>query len=537
MAAELTAHPAPGGSAREVRAWWRAARPAPSLGRRLDLAYTVAITAAIVGALAYGTAASALASWITPRTLPAWGPPVAFAAMLCVARWGAYQGPVVFAVPDVGALLAAPLPRRALAAPRLVRATLLGAAGAVLVAALALVGLAGDGRGIDPGRAAGFLAGAGLCGALAVSAALAVEASPRWDRASRLAELPLLAGAAGLGALAHSGPGWRTGALWSGPWGWALQPVAGAAPGRWPAALALLGVVTGAAVLAAQRRCGACPTERLALRAEARAGAMASLTAFDARTARRSLRAAGAAAPGRTGPLRERVARAAAASVLRRPRRPGLAIPWRDAAGALRTPRRLLEAALLATGGALLCLLAAGRAAAPAAGALAAYAGAAVLLEPLRREVDAPGRARILLREPFGRVLLAHALLPAVVVSLVAAAAAAGCAAAGALPAHGAELAVLAVAMAPTATLCAALSARRGGRLSHGVLSTAASGDPSGGGALVLAWLVAWPAAAAALGGVPAILVARAGATALALAVALIAPAVLAAILAGSSPD
>ena len=49
------------GGSRAVRQWWRVQHPPPSVRQRLDVVYTIAITAAIVGALAYGTAGSALA--------------------------------------------------------------------------------------------------------------------------------------------------------------------------------------------------------------------------------------------------------------------------------------------------------------------------------------------------------------------------------------------------------------------------------------------------------------------------------------------
>jgi hypothetical protein len=49
LAAELTAA-APAVALRQVRAWWRVRHPPPSLARRLDLAYKVAITVAMGGA-------------------------------------------------------------------------------------------------------------------------------------------------------------------------------------------------------------------------------------------------------------------------------------------------------------------------------------------------------------------------------------------------------------------------------------------------------------------------------------------------------
>ena len=59
--------------------------------------------------------------------LAQFGPPIALVALLMTARWGAYQGPVVFSVPDVAHLLGAPLPRSGLAARRLRSALAAGA--------------------------------------------------------------------------------------------------------------------------------------------------------------------------------------------------------------------------------------------------------------------------------------------------------------------------------------------------------------------------------------------------------------------------
>jgi hypothetical protein len=71
----------------EVRAWWRVRRPGPTLGKRLDTAYMVAITVGILSALLYETASSALGSVVTPATVPEWGPAVALVALVAIARW------------------------------------------------------------------------------------------------------------------------------------------------------------------------------------------------------------------------------------------------------------------------------------------------------------------------------------------------------------------------------------------------------------------------------------------------------------------
>ena len=507
-----------------VRAWWRVRRPGPPLGKRLDAAYMVAITTGILGALLYGTASSALGSVVTPTTVAEWGPAVALVAVVAVARWGTWQGPVVFAAPDVPFLLGAPIARRALAMRPLARGLCAGAGVAAVVAGVALVGLAGEGRGIAAGRAAGLVAGVALLGVLGVAGAGRVQCSGRWARAIGIALPASLALGAVLVAVARTGTTGRRIVMWSGPWGWALQPVsAGTAASL--LALGLLAAVTAGAIATAARGFGPCPTERHAVRAEARSGARASAWGLDARTARLSLRRA-------AGPARRRVTRS-----LRAPRHPELAIPWRDATSALRAPQRTLGSAALAAAAAAVAIAAADRPAAEAVAALGSYVAASTLLEPLRVEIDRPSASRVLLRRPFGRILLGHIAVPIAVMAVGAAVAAIGLTVAGALPARGGALAAVAIAVVPMIVLCAGLSARRGGRVPVSVLAMGSAGDPSGGG-IVVAWLLAWPAAAMVLGAVPLIYVARgtslSSAVVFAFAVALAAPFALGVVLANS---
>jgi len=491
-----TAATAPGPGVGVVRAWWRAHTPRPPLGKRLDALYTVAISVAILGALLYGTASSALGSVVTPTTLPDWGPAVMLVALVATAAWGTWQGPVVFAPADVGFLLGAPLSRRALASGRLVRGLALAAGGGALVGALVLIGLGGHGRSVTAATAAGLIVGTALCGVLGVAGAAHVQCSARWSRAAQVALWACGPVAAGMVVLAHSGAAGRAVVLWSGPWGWAVTPAAGVATPRALVALAALAALTAAAAVTAARAFGWCPTERHAVRAQAREGAVASMGAFDARTARLALREAGGPATVRRG-LR-----------LAPPRRATLAVPWRDAVAATRAPARTLAAVLLAAGGAALAVAEAQRPAAVAVAGLGTYLAGALLVEPLRLEIDRPDTHRLLLLPPLGTVLAGHAVVPMLVATV---AATIGAAPAGALRAHdGAPVAAAAVVVVPAIVLCAALSARRGGRVPISVLSTASAGDPTGGGGILLAWLAAWPAGAAAIAAIAVSIVARA---------------------------
>jgi hypothetical protein len=475
---------------REVRTWWRAVHPSPSLLKRLEPVYYVAFTLVFLGPFFYGTASTGLSEVATPRAVAIWGPSLALAGLLALMRWGAVQGPVVFSVPDVAQLLGAPLRRADLVLSRLVRGLLYGAGGAAVVGALALVGIASDHRGIAAGRGAGFIVAVTLLGVLGVAGSSLVQGSRRWDGATRRAAWPIFLIAAALVYVSSSGTTGRHVALWCGPWGWAVQPIAGGS-GAWPIAVALLAVVTAAVVALAVVRRGHCSTERHMLRAEARGGAVAAMYSLNARYVGRSLTGVNA---GPTGGRR---------AWLPTPRSPRLAIAWRDAVAALSTPQRLGEALVLAAGGTLVALLNADHPAAVAAGALATYAGAARLLEPLRAETDKPSRARVLLRAPMGRILVQHAIVPGLVVVVAAAAAAVGCAVAGALPRHGGSAAALAVLATPAITLCAGLSSRRGGQLPASLMSVTNTDTTGMSGAIIIGWIVAWPLLAVVLGTLP----------------------------------
>ena len=174
--------------------------------------------------------------------------------------------------------------------------------------------------------------------------------------------------------------------LWSGPWGWAVGPVALAA---WPVALGLLGLVTAAAAAAVLRGCGRCPTERHVRRAEARQSAVASLAAFDARSARRALD---------TVTDRPTPRRAAAWPSARG--RPHLLLVWRGLLALGRARERAIEAVVLTVAATLVLLLradrplaalAAGARAVPGRGA-AARAAAPGGRRP-RADADAAARA------------------------------------------------------------------------------------------------------------------------------------------------
>lgn len=507
-----------------VHAWRRHARPPRPLAARLEVVYVLALAAGTVGLLVYGTASSVLADWITPTRTSIWGPSLMLVGLALVGRWGTWQGPVVFKQADVAFLLGAPLPRQRLVAPRLAWALARGAGVGALVGAVALVGLAGQGRSVALGPAIGLLAGLAVYGALATALAWAVQSSATVSRwLPRLLPVVLLL-AAGMAALAHAGGVDRTVVLWSGPWGWLVQTVGPGSGEHWGIALALLAVVSAASAWLALRHAAACSTERHAVRAEAREGTAASLAALDMRSAQLALRSV----ETRRGIRRRRR--------LPLPRLATLAIPWRDASALLRAPGRVAEAAVLAAAGTALAVTQAGHFPATALAALINYLAVARLLEPLRLEIDTPGSSRILLLRPFGRVLLSHVPVPVAVVGAAAALAVVPCAITGVIVGQPGAVAAVALVTLPTVALCAAMSARRGGRIPLSVLFFATGSDPAGGGLVMLGWLLAWPATAAVVAGDATHIAAKAHGLQGALIIAIAAPLILGRLLRGSRP-
>jgi hypothetical protein len=188
-------------------------------------------------------------------------------------------------------------------------------------------------------------------------------------------------------------------------------------------------------------------------------------------------------------------ARVARRARVRRPRQPQRAVLWRDALALVREPARVGWAALLAAAATTEALTHPGQAAPAAIAALLLYGAAGLLCEPLRIDVDAPDTSALLLSWPFARVLVAHCLLPGLVLFglsavTIVAVVAAGAAGAGALLTIPTVLAPI----AGTAVLCTALAARRGGRVDENLMGRLLSVDATNplGVTVVVLWLVPW---------------------------------------------
>ncbi|GCB43118.1 hypothetical protein [Streptomyces sp. NL15-2K] len=354
------------------------------------------------------------------RMLPSGLVFAALAGFFLTVRDALWRGPVILPRPDVDWLLALPVRRRPVLLPWFalsagiwaLAALLLGFVGVLLIAAA------------DLGRI-GLLApaclGPAVCLALlAVVGAAVVERSRKAaDRLHRATPVLLLAVLLSAVQAVAAAQGYRskvleTVELWSGPWGWAAQPVLAAA-GRsaplWPAALALLVAATAAALVYAGKVVDEVPVAVLRSRARASGGVLAGILAVDMRSVRLSMTG------GQEVRSRGRVERWAAR--LSPPRSPGLLVAWRDAMGLIMAPRRPGLMALL--------LVPAGAAAGAAAGTrggtayltaalatLFGYFAASQLLEPARLDADDVRRTAWSPR-PYERLALEHALVPTLV--------------------------------------------------------------------------------------------------------------------------
>ncbi|MET8183970.1 DUF6297 family protein [Streptomyces sp. NPDC005336] len=406
---------------------------------------------------------SALA-WHVLTSLPLTAPTLVALIVLLMARGAVWRGPVLLDTPTVAWLLPTPLSRAALLLPRFLTSALVaGSAGLAAGGALGFLVYASGASSWPAVTAAG--AWVGMVAALTGSAAGAVV--ERRDRVmerhgarifSASSAVVVLSAAASAVSMARGGhPSWLGAVfLWSGPWGWAAQPLvaaAGADPGvgppGWVVAAALSAVFVLAALMLARREAAGIAQAALRLRATVASQFGASLFALDLRQAKAWLPA-----------LRKRGSRPAVR--LPMPRRRWLLMPWRDATGLLRTPGRLGWAAVwTATAVALTALAPTLRERAQAVAAVGAlvagYLAAAQLTEPARRESDDVRRSANL-PYPARSLALWHALVPGVL--LLAGTAAGGVAAAlGGWWRPG--LAVL-IACAPALVAAALVSSYRG---------------------------------------------------------------------------
>lgn len=325
---------------------------------------------------------------------------VALTALVTLLRTAVWHGPVVVGTADVMWLLASPRPRAELLRPRLAstlrRSVLAGGVVGALVGVLAaeVLGAVSPVRGV-----AGAAAGAAV--------ALIGQAAAWWVTASAsrarlvVRATPFAAGAVLVAAgVAVVAPASVWALAWSGPWGWAALVVGGPAWTAVPAA-ALLTLCAAGTTRWTLRRADHAPVEELDRRSTAATGVAAALLTGDVQGAGENAREA---VDALRGPTRVR---------LPAPRSSSMALRWRDATVALRSPVVLVAGLglAIAAGAAVSVGLAAVGQLEPGAAPDAGVAGAVALL-PLGALI-AMGAARILLAalrtaiaQPFGFLLL-----------------------------------------------------------------------------------------------------------------------------------
>ena len=311
-----------------------------------------------------------------PRLLH--GAPAALTALmllvfLVLVRDALWRGPVTVPQPTADWLLGTPVSRRRLLRPRFrgsaAGAVLVGAvAGIVPAATLVALGLGGRSDGEVVRLAGAAVVSMALLFALATGLAGLIERYPgtgRWVRAATpvtLAAAVLLGGLAAWAGLGRLPSALAAVVLWSGPWGWAAQPVIAAAghavpassvaghaqPGSalpggsvagnpapwWPLALALLAAAALAALACADRAAAGVPAAALRARARTLGAMSAAALSMNTRGVATAYTAAGGARRARFR--------------LPPPRRRELVLLWRDLLALLRSPARLVSAVLLA---------------------------------------------------------------------------------------------------------------------------------------------------------------------------------------------
>ena len=463
----------------------RAHRSPQQRSDRFTGLYTVGLYTAIAAwtgyqALRQGPARGGAALWLTGGGLARLATVALLLGLLATLRFATWQGPVVFTAAEVQWLLGSPLPRAELVRARLGRGLLAGAAAGAALGLAAFVLLEAELAVPAWPLLAAAVGGAALFGALAAALGWLVESSAASARVVLLAS-PLV--------LAAAVAAWLGGAVavgadpWSGPWGWAAGPLVAAAGGHepgWLVQAALLAAVTVAAVTAAWRTAARVTLEELERRAGTRAGLGASLFMADARGAAllRHQAVRGLVGVRRLG--------------LRHPRRRWLALPWRDGLSLLRAPGRVGWALVLCGSGALAVAVAPGRRLLAAGAVVAAYLGAARLVEPLRGEADQPDASRQLPWR-WGDLILLHTVTPILVLTAIGLAVTAALALAGLLPGAAFGLALVGCLPVGAALVWSAAIAGQRGRLGLDQLMTAAVMGELAGPIYLLRWFATGP--------------------------------------------
>lgn len=458
--------------------------------------YATVVCGALIGIFVRGGIASLIAGGVSVHGVFVFGPVVLLIVMLAAARFGSWQGPVSFSAADLGLVLTAPIASSDLVRPKLEHSLVVGALVGAAVGGVAIVVVTGGPAALDLARSVGTVVGVACMSAICVAVSWLVQSSRRSTRRIGLVAPTVVLAAGGLVAAGELLS--RSIGVWSGPWGWAIAPLAGGA--GWPVGLGLAVASCAAIVTWALSRSGASSLELFAVRAGTRSALSASAWTLNYRSAALSYRAA--------QPTDARLA-----VRIRPPARAGGAVAWRDAVALLRDPARVGWAALLGAGAVVEVLTHPGRVLPAGLAAAGLYFAAGLLSEPLRVDVDYPDRSAVLLSWTFARVLLAHCAVPALTLTAITTltvlvSVALGVAGAGVLV----LIPTLLVGVVATSVLATALAARRGGRIDEALLIRLLGADPWNPASvtMIVLWVAPWLIASLATVGLSLIIVGHA---------------------------
>lgn len=451
--------------ARALRDFRRAQRPRQRLS--LYRLYLVVLFGWLGIVLTRHALAALLGPGVGPPEFVIAGPALLLVLTVFAIRFGTWNGPVGFSRPDVALLLSAPVAIAVLVRAKLDQALLVSVvAGAVAGVAVVLI-VSGGPVGLGAPRVIGTALSAACVSVALVASSWLVQSSHRLARLTRRAG-PL----AWLPVIGIAVPGWTLGkgvAVWLGPWGWALAPLAGGS--AWPVVTALLGCSAALLVVAGRRRVGCVDAEMFAAHADVRAKLGASAFTMNYRSAALVYRAA-ASAPTELRLLRRSL-----------PRNRRLLVVCRDAIALGYEPFRVLCAVLLTVAATLEAATQPGLLVPALLAAAAIYLAATLLAEPARVDVDSPDRVRLLTSRPFARVLVEHSVLPVGVLLTVASLSVLGMVVTGsAVPLALLVIPVLVVPGVAIASLGSVLAARRGGRIDQLLLMRMLTADTSNPG-------------------------------------------------------
>jgi hypothetical protein len=447
--------------------------------------YTTVVVGAIAGALGHGVLGTLVGGGLSIHSAAVFGPAVLLLVLLAAARFGSWQGPVSLSGADVALLLMAPIASEELVRPKLDHAMLTGAAVGAAIGVLVSFVIAGGPAGLGFARVIGSVVGLGSLALLATAGSWLVQSSRRAPPLVRRAS-PAIAAAA-LAVVALDATVGRAVGIWSGPWGWALAPIV--RQHAWPVATTALMIAASGLTVCARRRAGSSSVESYLTRAGTRAALIAGVSLLDYRSAALTYRSAQAQISSRQIAIPSHLR-----PVIPRPRQARWAILWRDAVAIGRNPSRFVWAATLAAAATLEALTHPGRLLPACVAATGIYFAAALLIEPLRADVDDPDRSTLLLSWAFARVLRAHCVLPLVTLAATTAATIAIAVMAGlASPILMLVIPTLLLPLLGVAVFASAWAARRGGRIGGSLLGQVMSTDPSNPGSVVIVALLLAP--------------------------------------------